>query len=357
MIQVLIVEDSATAREFITQLIETNIDMTVVGIAKNGLEALELVKSLKPNIVTMDANMPVMNGLQTTRKIMEEFPTPIVMVSASWEPKDVSDTFRAVEAGALTVLEKPYPAAETINKEFIDTIRLMADVKVVGRRIKNIDKNGEKEISISKESSQQKSILSLSPDARVPALIAIGASTGGPPTFHQILSQLTQPFFLPIVIVQHMASHFVEGFAEWLGNASGFNVKIAERNEVLRPGVAYIAPADKHMGVTIDGLVSISPHNNDLHCPSVSHLFKSVAATYGNRAAAVILTGMGDDGAQELKNLREKGCITIAQDKESSVVHGMPGAAIRLEAATLTLSPKEIAEALNIMSIRRKAAQ
>jgi two-component system chemotaxis response regulator CheB len=178
-------------------------------------------------------------------------------------------------------------------------------------------------------------------------MVAIGASTGGPPVLQTLLSSLPKQFSVPVLIVQHIAAGFLPGLVEWLSQVTYFPIRIPAHGDLLLPGHAYLAPDGFHLGVERGprAVLSQAPPENNLR-PAVSHLFRSVAETLGNQAVGVLLTGMGKDGAAELKMLRDKGAITIAQDKESSAVHGMPGEAIQLGAATHVLSPERIVEAL-----------
>ncbi|HOE15885.1 MAG TPA: chemotaxis-specific protein-glutamate methyltransferase CheB [Syntrophorhabdaceae bacterium] len=337
MIKVLIVDDSPTAREYLAYLINSDGSMKVVGTACDGVEALELAKKERPDVITMDINMPRMNGLEATRRIMEEAPTPIVIVTASWDIRDVQTTFITIEAGALAVLERPkgvgYENHETAAGEFVNTVRLMSEVKVVKRHRRKDHKTAS---SIAPALSKN--------EAR---LVAIGASTGGPMAIRTILSKLPAAFPLPIMVVQHMASGFLKGFVDWLNNDSRLIVSIAVHGELLREGHVYIAPDGYHLGAGPDANIILSkgvPEHNLR--PSASYLFRSVASAYGKNAIGIILTGMGRDGARELKTMKERGAVTIAQDKESSVIYGMPGEASALQAATYILPPEDIADML-----------
>ena len=341
MIKVLIVEDSPVSREFLVYILSSDPAIQVVGAVANGLEALEAVRQKKPDVITMDIHMPMMDGFEATRKIMETLPTPIVIVSASTSATEVASTFRAMEVGALAVISRPpgigHPEHEAAARELIQTVKLMSEVRVV-RRIPTAAKGrapGRPRIA---------------PSPILPTGIqvaAMGASTGGPPVLQKILSRLPQDLPFPMLIVQHISPGFVKGFGEWLAGASGFPVRIASQGELPLPGQAYIAPENFHIGIGIGPRIALSDHApEDGLRPSVAHLFRSVAQVLGPAAVGVLLTGMGRDGAQELKTMKDKGAITIAQDEESSVVHGMPGEAIRLEAATYVLTPEGIADFL-----------
>jgi len=342
MIKVLIVEDSPVVQELLTYILSSDPDIQVIGTAGNGEEAVKMVGDKRPDVVTMDINMPKMDGFEATRIIMETTPIPIVIVSASWDPGELEKTFQAMEAGALAAVRKPvgvaHPDYKDQAKELIQTIKLMSEVKVVRRhsRIKH-GKGIPEGLAV-------KDLIPLTTDVKV---VAIGASTGGPPVIETILSKLSKDSCAPLLIVQHIAPGFVQGFADWLANSCRIPVKIATRHEFPLPGHAYIAPDGVHMGMDTSGRIVFegSEPENGLR-PAVSYLFRSVAKVFGKNIVGVLLTGMGKDGAHELKMMKEKGAITIAQDKESCVVYGMPGEAVNLNAATYVLSPPKIAELL-----------
>ena len=341
-IRVLVVEDSPVVRELLVYLLESDPAIRVVGTASNGDEAVEAVKQKKPDVVTMDYHMPKLNGVDATRKIMETHPVPIVIVSGSSARDEVAAAFRLLEAGALAVAEKPlgigHPRHETAAKELLQTVKLMSEVKVVRRWPK-------REAAVPR-APRARAVELHRAEADV-KLVAIGASTGGPIVLQTILSALPKHFPVPILIVQHIATGFTEALVAWLAQSSGFAVHVAAHDEYPLPGHAYVAPDGSHMKLAQGGRIALSadaPENG--HRPSVSHLFRSVATALGRNALGVLLTGMGTDGAEELRLMREKGAVTIAQDQASSIVHGMPGQAISLEAAAYVLSPAEIAAAL-----------
>lgn len=344
MVSVLVVEDSAVIREFIVHLLSSNPELRVVGTAANGEEALEAVKRWRPDVITMDINMPRMNGFEATRRIMETWPTPIVIVSGSWDPQEVAASFRAVEAGALAVLPRPpgvgHPDHDSESAKLIQTVKLMAEVKVV-RRWGRPRQEVAAPVPLASNQTKIEQI-----QAEVQA-VAIGASTGGPLVLQRILSRLPKVFPAPIFIVQHMAAGFIPGFVEWLAQSSSLPVRLAAQGEVAQPGQVYVAPDGVQMKIVPGGRIGLTQDalENGLR-PSVSYLFRSVGEIYGKGAVGVLLTGMGRDGAEELKMMRDRGAITLAQDEESSVVHGMPSAAILLGAAAYVLPPDRIATAL-----------
>jgi two-component system, chemotaxis family, protein-glutamate methylesterase/glutaminase len=339
-IRVLVVEDSLVVRELLVHMLSSDPEIAVIATASNGVEAIAAVQRDHPDVITMDVNMPKLNGLDATRRIMELCPTPIVIVSGSMMQDEVAATFRALEAGALAFVEKPNGVGHCNHgeeaRQLVETVKLMSEVKVVRRWPKRE----------AKETAGPHELPATAPRAQ-PELIAIGASTGGPIVLKSILSGLRKEIPVPILMVQHIAPGFTAGFAEWLAHASGFVVQVPAHDQSLLPGHAYLAPDGLHMQLGHAGKVVLSSADPEHgHRPSISRLFRSVAQVAGASAIGVLLTGMGRDGAEELKLMRDQGAITIAQDQDSSVVHGMPGEAIRLNAATHVLSPGQIVAAL-----------
>jgi two-component system chemotaxis response regulator CheB len=350
MIRVLVVEDSPTVRELLLQILRSDPAIQVVGTAETGEEALEAVERTRPDIITMDVHMPRMNGFDATRRIMETRPTPIVIVSGTTDFTDTSKAFRAIESGALAVLQKPpglgHPDHEHSVAELIRTVKVMSEVKVVRRWPRYRPAEVAAEIPLCKE-------IRLPAAQSQPKIIAIGASTGGPPVLQTILAGLPMTFPLPVLIVQHIAAGFTEGFAEWLDKSSSLPVHIPADGQSVLPGQAYVAPDGLHMGVDADGCIQLRSDEpeNGLR-PSVACLFRSVAKAYGQSAVGVLLSGMGKDGARELRSMKEQGAVTIAQDQDTSVVHGMPGEAIKLGGATYVLPPEKIFLALTSLAGR-----
>jgi two-component system chemotaxis response regulator CheB len=336
-IKVLVVDDSQVVREFFVHLLRGDADIEAVATACDGVEALETVRTFKPHIVTMDLHMPRMNGLQAIRQIMTTMPMPIVVVTDL--TPDVHATFDALDAGAVAVIPRPPgfgdPGYEAACKNFLQTVKLMAEVKVVRRwnRTRPIKS------AAGRDSAPQ--------TPRNVRLVVIGASTGGPAVLNTLLSGLPHPFPAPIVIVQHIASGFLEGFVSWLSDSTGQRVKIAVVDETLQPGLVYVAPDHFHVAVNANNRVVLStePVPNRL-CPSVSHLFQSVARSHGPDAVGILLTGMGRDGADGLLAMKQKGALTIVQEPESCVIAGMPEEAIKLGGACITAPPEKITETL-----------
>jgi two-component system, chemotaxis family, protein-glutamate methylesterase/glutaminase len=342
VIEVLVVEDSTVARELLVHILNADPDIHVVATANDGEEALETVQHKRPDVITMDIDMPGVDGLEATRRIMETVPTPIVIVTGSRDPRDLATTFDAVEAGALAVLPRPagigHPDHESASAELIQTVKLMSEVKLVRRWPRRFAPTPQPAKDGLKRAS-----------AKI-RVIAIGASTGGPPVLQTILAAFPRDLAVPVLIVQHMASGFIEGFTEWLAQSSDLPVRLATDDEPLLPGHVYVAPDDCQMKVARGGKIALTrdPPENGLR-PAVSYLFRSIAEVYGCDAAAGLLTGMGSDGAEELKRLKDMGAVTFAQDRDSSAVHGMPGEAIKLDAAMLVLPPEKIAGALKTL--------
>ena len=342
MIRVLIVEDSPVVREFLVHLLGSDPEIDVIGTAANGAHAVEAAQRLHPDVITMDIHMPQMNGFDATRCIMETAPTRIVIVSGSSSTKEIATTFHALEAGALAVVRRPagigHPDHEATAGELLQTVKLMSEVVVVrrwppARRVTPVFERA-------REPELKPAVVEI-------RLVAVGASTGGPPALQNILAGLPKNLGVPILVVQHIAPGFTEGLAEWLAASTGFPVRVAADGERPAPGQVFIAPEGFQPGIRRDGSVVLArgePENG--HCPSISYLFRSVAEAFGPSAVGVLLTGMGRDGAAELKLMKERGAITIAQDRDSSIVHGMPGEAIRLGAATHVLPLDQIAAAL-----------
>jgi two-component system, chemotaxis family, protein-glutamate methylesterase/glutaminase len=345
MIKVLIVDDSPVAREMIEHVLTADPEIQVIGSARNGAEALAALEYKRPDVVTMDVHMPGLDGFETTRQIMIEHPVPVVIVTSTLDPKTDSATFKTLEAGAVAIVLKPpgfgHPDHTRAAFDLVQTVKLMSEVKVVRRS--------------NRMARQQVPGPEREPEASV-RIVAIGASTGGPVIIQNILAALPQDFPVPLLVVQHMAEDFIDGFAEWLANSSQIRVKVASPGEKILPGTAYIAPGGLQMGVDDGGRIALLPgKTGEYHCPSVTHMFFSVAERYGRNAVGILLSGMGADGAQGLKAMQERGALTIVQDEESCVVFGMPSEAVKLRAAQHVLPPESIIAMLR-STIKRQQA-
>lgn len=326
MIKVLIVEDSLVVSHLLLQILQSDPEITVVGQARNGQEAVWLANHLKPDIITMDINMPKMDGIEATKLIMQQCPTRIIVVSAAGNNNESKSAFEAIKAGALQVIDKPkgYLASDygQIKDSLIKSVKLMSTLKVVTRwPAKKPDKPVVKQPAV-KTSGKIK-------------VMGIGASTGGPAALNYLLRRLPKNFPLPILIVQHITFGFGAAFADWLNTESSLPVSLAKHGQAAEPGRIYIAPDGYHLGINSQGVLHLTNKkiNYNHHIPSVNYLFESLAKNYGHQSLGLLLTGMGDDGALGLRLIREAGGRTFAQDEESCVVFGMPKEAIRMGAA------------------------
>lgn len=336
-VRVVIADDSLVAREMLATILASDPDIDVVGSATNGVEAVELVERLRPDLVTMDIHMPRMNGLEATERIMAFHPTPILVVSSSVHGEGMGLAFDALTLGALEVIKKPEPAdwadLERIGRDVLRKVKILARVKVIthirGRRDRSRD--------VAPETHS---------DGVAPGIIAIGSSTGGPSALLTVFGLLPASFPVPIIVAQHIADGFIPGLVGWLNAASAIEVVAAEEGMLPKPGTAYIAPTGTNMVLEGKRLTFKAPSPGQLYIPSADSLFESVARSYDKRAVGVILTGMGADGAAGLKRMHDRGAVTIAQDEETCTVFGMPKAAIELGAADRVLPVQAIGAAL-----------
>jgi two-component system chemotaxis response regulator CheB len=337
-IKVLIIDDSRSVLDLLRYILNSDPQIEVIGTAENGILALKFLEKNTPDVITMDMDMPEMDGLETTRIIMETNPIPIVVVSASWSPSEVRKTYRATEVGAVGIINKPrgfgHPDHIRTALELINIVKAMSEVRLVKRWSKT-SRSKEKLVPEERGLKQIKTAV---------RLVAIGASTGGPPVIQNILLRLPKDLPVPILLVQHISKGFLAGFIDWLIISTGHRIHVATNHAKAEPGRIYVAPDDFQLGISSNGIIELSENSpgND-YCPSVSHLFKCIAKSYGSNAMGILLTGMGKDGANELKLMRDQGAVTIAQDEESSVIYGMPGEAKRIGAAKFILPPVEIA--------------
>jgi two-component system chemotaxis response regulator CheB len=348
MIRVLVVEDSATARTLLVEILRSDPEIEVVGEARDGVEGVALTHKLQPNVITMDVRMPRMDGFEATKEIMITAPTPIVIVSASTRSNDVKCAVQALRAGALTVLAKPQAkdssAFEKEAQELITTVKAMSQVKVV----RHWRPTQRPEAPPAPPAFPR-------PGAQ-PQVVAVATSTGGPAALQTVLGALPSDFPVPILVVQHITSGFTAGLAAWLDTVCSVKVKLAEQGERVAPHTVYLAPDDRHLGVArLPGTVgprsaprasfsiafSEAPPIGGFR-PSGTYLFESVARSFGAAAVAVILTGMGEDGVEGLRHIRQAGGRIIAQDERSSVVFGMPAVAIAAGLADEVLSLEQM---------------
>ncbi len=336
-IRVLVVDDSSVARHVLGRLLESDPGVRVVGYAADGNEAVQKTMALRPDLITMDIRMPGMDGLEATEKIMAYQPTPILVVTSSRDRRGVQITMEALAVGAVEVVEKPSVHPDdswgTLGAQLVEKVKLLAKVKVIthlkGRtrhllgRLRPADRE------------------------KVHRVVGVGVSTGGPGVLAKILRALPADFSLGLVVVQHMTDGFTAGLADWLGRETRLPIRLAREGDGLKPGLVCVAPEGAHLVVERSGRLHLSralPVGG--HRPSADVLLRSLAEAYGHEAIGVLLTGMGRDGAEGLKAIRDVGGHTIVQDEESCAIFGMPKAAIELGAAREVLPPAGIAERL-----------
>lgn len=365
-LRVLVVEDSETIRRYLVEVFAAAPDFEVVGEAADGEQAIRMCESLRPDVVTMDIVLPVMSGVAATEYIMAWCPTPIVVVSASINRGEALKTYDALAAGAVDLVDKPGTtmASDAWEKEFLSRVRMVARIKVITHprgRLKGTGRIGgnsgeaEQRFPVTSQAPGRLAMATRPPGNGGVRAIFIGASTGGPAAVADILRTLPATFPIPVVLVIHVSDQFAFALAEWLNTQSKLAVRFAADGERLpatgQPGV-LLAPAGNHL-VLEAGLLRLRRTAERHSCrPSVDELFESVAAEMGAAAACVLLTGMGRDGAAGLLAARSAGCLTIAQDEATSIVFGMPGEAIRLNAASRVLPLPEIAPALLSLDAR-----
>jgi two-component system, chemotaxis family, protein-glutamate methylesterase/glutaminase len=319
MIRVLIVDDSPTARALLSAILGSDPELTVVGEAADGIQALELTRKLRPDVITMDIRMPRMDGFEATKEIMIETPTPIVVVTSSRAVQEVDMSMHALRAGALAIVAKPAgPGSAGFDAEaqqLIAQVKMMAQVKVV--------RHWRPAVAAQRPAPP--------PTARFGGtrVIAMASSTGGPAALECLLTRLPGDFAVPILVVQHISRGFVKGLADWLNKSGPLQVKVAADGEALKKRTVYVAPDDCHLGVTAPGQIALSSAAAvGGFRPSATPLFESVAHAFGAAATALILTGMGEDGVVGLRAVRKAGGRVLAQDEKTCVVFGMPGVAV-----------------------------
>lgn len=334
MIKILLADDSLLVRAVLRDALGTVADIVIVGEATNGADAVAMTAALRPDLVIMDIIMPVMGGLEATEAIMARCPTPILILSATLDEKDVNLVFTAIKKGALDVMGKPTSVTQE-NREFIERlvekIRLLSRIKV----IHHINR------------PQARKCMPVRIEAGNRSILAIGASTGGPKAVMSIVRTLPPDFNAAIFVVQHISSGFARGFSQWLDLECALPVRLAESGDVPKTGEILVAPNDYQMVMAGESLQLLDTPPVNCCKPSIDVFFTSLAETKGAQTVGVLLTGMGRDGAQGLALLRESGSVTIVQDEKSCAVFGMPKAAIALNAADEILPLPEIPAAIS----------
>jgi two-component system chemotaxis response regulator CheB len=331
--KVLIAEDSIFIQKILKRIINSDPSLAVVGVAKNGRMAVDMARSLRPDVITMDIRMPEMDGFEATRIIMAEVPTPILVVSSSINTEDLKISFNAIQAGALEIIEKPRGNLSgdyyELGQEILRKLRLVSEIKVFRHIAPRYTTRPAGVRTITKTRN---------------AAVAIGASTGGPSAIFQILTSLDEDFPCPIFVTLHIAEGFGKGCAEWIRRSARLEVKVAEDNDSIEPGVIYFNPDDRFMTVRNRNFLSVEADRMPKRSNPIDRMMTSFAEVYGQKGLGVILTGMGDDGVAGLRLIKSNGGKTIAQDEATSVVFGMPKEAINKGAADVVLPLDRIAE-------------
>jgi two-component system chemotaxis response regulator CheB len=341
VIRVLVADDSATFRAILRTVLATAPDLQVVGEACDGEEAVARTIELRPDVVTMDVRMPRLDGIDAIRRIMARAPTPVLVVSAEVSADAQRLGFEALRAGAVDVVSKPLRSGAGSFERQAEAIR--AAVRAVAGT----------DLSVVRRRAGRARPIAGSPGwARV---VGIAASTGGPAALARVLAPLPGDYGLPILVVQHIADGFEEGLVRWLQGETRLRVALADEGEPVASGTVLVARGGRHLA-TAGGRVRLEdgPAVRGFR-PSASVLFRALAAEHGAGAAGLVLTGMGDDGAAGLLAVREAGGYTAAQGPDSSVVHGMPGAALASGAARFSLEIEEIPDVLLALAGTRSA--
>ncbi|HVV44716.1 MAG TPA: chemotaxis protein CheB, partial [Bryobacteraceae bacterium] len=312
-VRVMIVEDSGVVREHLNRIISADPRLVVAGVAQSGEEAIEMLDSVAPDVISMDIQLPGIEGFEATRRIMARRPTPIVVVSGIGSG-EVNLTMKALRAGALAVVEKPVAVShddyEAIAGRLCTQLVIMSDVKVIRRRESD---GAHADRNVCEPPPGVTGVLPF-------RILAVAASTGGPNALLHLLTGLGPDFRLPIVIVQHMNPGFMEGFAEWLGSVTPFPASVVTTSTLLRPGNIYVAPSNRHVAFEGGSVVPDDSPPVGGHRPSANVLFTSVSRGFGAAVIGILLTGMGEDGAAGLSLVRSAGGYTIGEDETTAVV-------------------------------------
>jgi two-component system, chemotaxis family, protein-glutamate methylesterase/glutaminase len=362
-IRVLIVDDSAFMRKALETILISDENVQVVGHAKDGREAVRLSESLKPDVITMDINMPVMDGLQATAEIMTTNPRPIVVVSSE-SRQGAASTLRALELGAIEFVAKPSSGIDldmhSVREDLLRKVRLAAKVRVVrsASRIASAITNADGRAIPAPPAPASRPTALASNDQRFPVVV-LAASTGGPATVMRLAPGFTRDFPAAVILVQHMPAAFTTQYASQLAEFTGVRVKEAENNETLTPGTFYICPGGQHLRVMNTGRIQLDGNSGRIngYLPNIDITMESVAAFAGALSIGVILTGMGNDGAAGASAIKSAGGMVLAQDEATSVIFGMPAEAIKTGAVSQVLGIDDIYSAIEkqVLAISRTA--
>ncbi len=349
MIRVLLVDDSSSVRAVLRRFFRKTRDIEVVGEAADGADAVQAVIDLQPHVVVMDLQMPVLDGYEATERIMAVRPTPIVVLSSRANRNQMQTAFEAMRRGALEVLPKPEdtPSWQLLAESLPEMVRTVAQARAVPRpRAPRMA--ASRPAKTAPILTPPRPAVAAAPGPGELRWVAIGASTGGPAAIRELLDEVPADAPVGFLIVQHIASGFELGFADWLNKELPFDVRLAQDGEILRRGAVRLAPGGCHLRLEADGLLRLdadTPARRG-HRPSVDEMFQSAAEHCPREVAGVLMTGMGSDGVEGLLALRQAGGITLVQDEASSVVFGMPRVAVERGAADVALPPRELARAL-----------
>ena len=360
-IRVLIVDDSAFMRKVLETILVTDENVQVVGHAKDGREAVRLSESLKPDVITMDINMPVMDGLQATAEIMTTNPRPIVVVSSE-SRQGAASTLRALELGAVEFVAKPSSGIDldmhSVREDLLRKVRLASKVRVVrsASRIASVITNADSKGNPPPLVPASRPVPAAPNDQRFPVVV-LAASTGGPATVMRLAPGFTRDFPAAVILVQHMPAAFTTQYATQLAEFTGVRVKEAENNETLSPGTFYICPGGQHLRVTPTGRIQLDGSTGRIngYLPNIDITMESVAAFAGPLSIGVVLTGMGNDGAAGASAIKSAGGMVLAQDEATSVIFGMPAEAIKAGAVSQVLGIDDIYAAIErqVLAISR----
>jgi two-component system chemotaxis response regulator CheB len=353
-VSVMVVEDSPVVRELITSVLNADPRLRVDCAVESAERALRILPRLSPDVISMDIRLPGMDGIEATRLIMEQCPTPIVVVAADFRSETVNRSMEALRAGALAVMEKPtvesVDAYGAMARRLCDQFVNMSQVKVVRQRFNGMVARHRAGVLPRPKPSETGPAPLLGGRERAFDLIGIVASTGGPAAIARLLQGLGAAVLPPILIVQHMAANFLPGYADWLNSVCSPDVRLAHDLEEPVPGCIYVAPGHGHLTVRAGQIRLIADKSGNGHVPSGDMLFTSLAESAGARGLGVLLTGMGADGARGLLAMRNAGAHTIVQDEVTSAVYGMPAAACALGAAVEQFSIAAMADRIAFLA-------
>jgi two-component system, chemotaxis family, protein-glutamate methylesterase/glutaminase len=350
--RVLIVDDSAFMRKVLEQIFNADDQLQVVGHAKDGREAVAMAESLKPDVITMDINMPHMDGLQATAQIMTTNPKPIVIVSSE-SKEGAAGTLKSLELGAIEFVGKPSSGVDldmqSVKDELLRKVRMAAKVRVVrtASRLALTVQGANGKAAPAKPSPPARTTPVIPADQRFPVVV-IGASTGGPATVMRLAPGFTRDFPATVFLVQHMPASFTTQYAAQLAEFTSIRVKEAEANEPVQPGTLYICPGAQHLRVTPTGRIQLDGTSGRIngYLPNIDVTMQTVAAYAGAMSIGVVLTGMGGDGANGAKAIKSAGGLVLAQDEATSVIFGMPAEAIKANAVDHVLPIDDIYAAI-----------